>query len=167
MEQCAMGRLIDIDTDANFQCEQTVNAYETLTCDDSSVGCTQIGTALQCAPVSTRCWPGADSCCWVTVTCNAGVSVTVRGGDCCGYTYTKTITSVTEFLSGVPYDVAGSKITCNNTGRCTMSFENAYCNNPSVSIGHYDNVNSFNMTTRPTWACSTGGGCEALDARTQ
>jgi hypothetical protein len=166
-EQCAMGRLIDIDTDANFQCEQTVNAYETLTCDDSSVGCTQTGTALQCAPVSTLCLPDGDSCCWITVTCNAGVSATVRYGGCCGTTFTRTITDVTEFLSGVPYNPAGAKITCNNDGKCTISYENFYCNNPSVSIGHYDNVNSFNMTTRPTWSCTTGGGCEALDARTR
>lgn len=31
-QQCTMGRVINIDADANFQCEQTVNAYETLKC---------------------------------------------------------------------------------------------------------------------------------------
>jgi len=31
-QQCTMGRVINIDTDANFQCEQTINAYETLKC---------------------------------------------------------------------------------------------------------------------------------------
>jgi hypothetical protein len=31
-EQCTMGRIINIDTDANFQCDQTINAYETLKC---------------------------------------------------------------------------------------------------------------------------------------
>jgi hypothetical protein len=31
-EQCTMGRVINIDSDANFQCEQTINAYETLKC---------------------------------------------------------------------------------------------------------------------------------------
>lgn len=31
-QQCTMGRVINIDTDANFQCEQTVNAYETVKC---------------------------------------------------------------------------------------------------------------------------------------
>ena len=31
-EQCTMGRIINIDSDANFQCEQTINAYETLKC---------------------------------------------------------------------------------------------------------------------------------------
>lgn len=31
--QCTMGRVINIDTDANFQCEQTLNSYETVTCN--------------------------------------------------------------------------------------------------------------------------------------
>jgi len=31
-QQCTIGRVINIDTDANFQCEQTINAYETLKC---------------------------------------------------------------------------------------------------------------------------------------
>lgn len=31
-EQCTMGRVINIDSDANFQCDQTINAYETLKC---------------------------------------------------------------------------------------------------------------------------------------
>jgi hypothetical protein len=31
-EQCTMGRIVNIDADSNFQCEQTVNAYETVTC---------------------------------------------------------------------------------------------------------------------------------------
>lgn len=31
-QQCTMGRVINIDADANFQCEQTVNAYETFKC---------------------------------------------------------------------------------------------------------------------------------------
>ena len=164
--QCTMGRLVDIDADANFQCEQTVNAYETLTCDES-MNCAQTGTTLQCANVSTRCSPDADACCWVTVTCNAGVSATVRHGDCCGYSYTYTITDVTEFLSGVAYSPAGALITCDTDGKCNMTYEAAWCHDPSTSIEHYDNVNSFNMTTRPTWSCTTGGGCEALDARTR
>lgn len=166
VEQCTMGRRVDIDADANFQCEQTVNAYETLACDES-MNCAQTGTTLQCKDVSTRCAPDADACCWVTVTCNGDMSATVRGGDCCGYSYTETVTNVTKFLSGVAYDLAGSKITCNTSGNCSMSFENAYCDDPYTSIEHYDNVNSFNMTTRPTWSCTTGGGCEALDARTR
>jgi len=32
MQQCTMGRVVNIDTDANFQCEQTINAYEQQTC---------------------------------------------------------------------------------------------------------------------------------------
>ncbi len=31
-QQCTMGRVINIDTDANFQCEETINAYESLKC---------------------------------------------------------------------------------------------------------------------------------------
>jgi hypothetical protein len=164
---CTVGRIVEVDADSNFQCRRTVNAYETLTCDDSSVGCTQTGTTLQCADTSTLCYSGSDSCCWITVTCaGAGTSATVRHGDCCGYTFTQTITNTTEFLSGISYNPAGAKITCDTAGKCKISMEIYYCNNPSASIGHYDNVNSFNMTTRPTWSCTTGGGCEALDART-
>lgn len=31
-DQCTMGRVVNIDADSNFQCEQTINAYETLKC---------------------------------------------------------------------------------------------------------------------------------------
>lgn len=34
-QQCTMGRVINIDADANFQCEQTLNAYEKLKCTRS------------------------------------------------------------------------------------------------------------------------------------
>lgn len=34
-QQCTMGRVISIDDDANFQCNQTLNGYETLTCTRS------------------------------------------------------------------------------------------------------------------------------------
>lgn len=48
-DQCTMGRIINIDTDANFQCEQTINAYESLKCRRSA----QVSTTLQ-----TTCTPG-------------------------------------------------------------------------------------------------------------
>jgi len=48
-QQCTMGRIIDINTDANFRCDQTINAYETLKCRrSSSITCTGGGTG--CAP---------------------------------------------------------------------------------------------------------------------
>ncbi|WP_303783178.1 hypothetical protein [Azovibrio restrictus] len=31
-QQCTIGRVINIDTDANFQCEQSINSYESLAC---------------------------------------------------------------------------------------------------------------------------------------
>lgn len=166
-QQCTMGRTVNIETDANFQCDQTVNAYENLSCDDSTLACTVTGVKLQCASTSTLCASWASSCCWINVTCNAGGSATVQHGDCCGYSYTKVVSDVSQFLSGVTYNPAGAKITCTNTGSCSMTFENYYCSNPSASIGHYDNVNSFNMTTSPVFSCTEGGGCEALDARTR
>lgn len=48
-QQCTMGRLVNIDTDSNFQCDQTINAYETLKCRrGTNVTCTGGGTG--CAP---------------------------------------------------------------------------------------------------------------------
>lgn len=47
--QCTMGRVINIDTDANFQCKQTINAYETLKCKrGGTVSCTGGGDG--CSP---------------------------------------------------------------------------------------------------------------------
>lgn len=48
-QQCTMGRVINIDADANFQCEQTINAYETLKCRRGS-GVTCTGGGVGCAP---------------------------------------------------------------------------------------------------------------------
>lgn len=51
--QCVYGREVVIDADANYQCDQTVNAYETLKCRrSSSVTCTGGGTG--CAPSGIR-----------------------------------------------------------------------------------------------------------------
>lgn len=166
-QRCVTGRVVTIDADSNFQCDKTINAYERLTCDDSSVSCTVTGVSLQCANTSTLCASWASSCCSVAVTCNAGGSATISHSDCCGYHYTRVVSDVSEFLSGVAYNPAGARITCANSGSCSMTFENYYCSNPSSSIGHYDNVNSFNMTTSPQFACTEGGGCEGLEARTR
>lgn len=46
-QQCTVGRVIDIDTDANFQCEQTINAYESLKCRRGSSVTVGFG---QCTP---------------------------------------------------------------------------------------------------------------------
>jgi hypothetical protein len=46
-QQCTMGRVINIDTDANFQCEQTINAYESLKCRRGSSVTVGFG---QCTP---------------------------------------------------------------------------------------------------------------------
>lgn len=46
-DQCTMGRIINIDTDANFQCEQTINAYESLKCRRGSSVTVGFG---QCTP---------------------------------------------------------------------------------------------------------------------
>jgi hypothetical protein len=46
-QQCTMGRAINIDADANFQCEQTINAYESLKCRRGSSVTVGFG---QCTP---------------------------------------------------------------------------------------------------------------------
>jgi hypothetical protein len=46
-EQCTMGRVINLDTDANFQCDQTMNAYENLQCRRGSTVTIGFG---QCTP---------------------------------------------------------------------------------------------------------------------
>ncbi len=46
-QQCTMGRVINIDTDANFQCEETINAYESLKCRRGSSVTVGFG---QCTP---------------------------------------------------------------------------------------------------------------------
>ncbi|MDD5395012.1 MAG: hypothetical protein PHE17_18490 [Thiothrix sp.] len=165
-ERCPVGRVVKVDADANYQCDQTINAYETLSCDDAGVSCNVTGQELKCVPVSKTCIAGGGSCCMVNISCN-GSSATISHYDCCGYSYSKTISSVNSFLSGISYNPAGAKITCNSSGSCSMSFENYYCNNPSVSIGHYANANSFNLNTSPIFSCTTGGGCEGLEARTK
>ena len=47
--QCTMGRLIDIDADARFECEQTINSYENLKCRRGSSVTVGFG---QCSPGS-------------------------------------------------------------------------------------------------------------------
>lgn len=48
-QQCTMGRVINIDTDANFQCDKNINAYETLKCRKTyDVSCT--GGGVGCSP---------------------------------------------------------------------------------------------------------------------
>lgn len=46
-QQCTMGRAINIDTDANFQCEQTINTHESLKCRRGSSVTVGFG---QCTP---------------------------------------------------------------------------------------------------------------------
>ena len=46
-EQCTTGRIINLDTDANFQCDQTMNAYENLQCRRGSTVTIGFG---QCTP---------------------------------------------------------------------------------------------------------------------
>ena len=48
-QQCTMGRVINIDADANFQCDKNISAYETLRCRKTyDVSCTGGGTG--CSP---------------------------------------------------------------------------------------------------------------------
>jgi len=166
-QQCTMGRAINIDADSNFQCDQAVNVYESLSCDEGNINCNITGQTLKCAATSARCISGGGACCMINISC-AGNATIVQHNDCCGYSYSATINNIQQFISpGVVYNPAGARITCSSSGSCTMSFENYYCSSPSVSIGHYPNANSFNMNASPVFSCTTGGGCEALDARTR
>ena len=167
-QQCTMGRTVNIDTDANFQCDQTVNAYENLTCEEGNLSCALTGVQLACVSRQVQCINngGDGACCQIQISCSdTSSAVTINHWDCCGYAYTKTIADANQFINGVTYNPAGAKIHCTNTGSCAVDFENYYCRNPSTSIGHYPNTNTFNLTTAPTFSCTTGGGCEALDAR--
>ena len=60
-QQCSMGRVVNIDTDANFQCDQTVTAYQTLKCRRGSSVTVGFG---QCTPGA---WLGSAAfvdCSW-------------------------------------------------------------------------------------------------------
>lgn len=165
-KRCPVGRVVNVDADANYKCDQTLNAYESLSCDEAGVNCTVTGQELKCVPVSKKCVSWGGSCCMVHISCD-GNAATIRHNDCCGYSVTTTVSNINNFVSGVSYNPAGAKITCSTSGSCSMSFENYYCSNPSESIGSYANVNSFNLNTKPIFTCLTGGGCEGLEARTR
>ncbi|WP_287600058.1 hypothetical protein [Thiothrix sp.] len=165
-KRCSVGRVVNVDSKANYQCDQTINAYETLSCDEAGVDCTVTGQELKCVPVSKTCIAGGGSCCMVNISCN-GNTVNIAHSDCCGYSYNKSVSNVNTFISGVSYNPAGARIVCSSSGSCAMSFENYYCSNPNVSIGSYPNVNAFNFNTKPLFSCTTGGGCEGLEARTR
>ena len=63
--QCTMGRVINIDADANFQCEQTVNAYETLKCRRSSnITCTGGGDGCDQGGIVPNSWAGDMATSW-------------------------------------------------------------------------------------------------------
>lgn len=64
-QQCTMGRVINIDADANFQCEQTVNAYETLKCRRSSnITCTGGGDGCDQGGIVPNSWAGDMATSW-------------------------------------------------------------------------------------------------------
>lgn len=58
-QQCTMGRVINIDTDANFQCDQTLSAYETLKCRrGNNVVCTGGGDGCDQGGIIPNSWAG-------------------------------------------------------------------------------------------------------------
>lgn len=64
-QQCTMGRVINIDADANFQCEQTVNAYETLKCRrGTSITCTGGGDGCDQGGIVPNSWAGDMAVSW-------------------------------------------------------------------------------------------------------
>lgn len=164
-QQCRVEKVKNPATYITETCTESMTT-EVLSCDEKMLGCTVTGRKLECRPVSATCIAGASSCCTVNIQCS-GTAAIIQHSDCCGYSYSKTISSVNDFLSGVSYNPAGARITCNSSGSCSMSFENYYCSNPSESIGSYPNTNAFNLNTTPIFSCLDGGGCEDLEARTK
>lgn len=64
-QQCTMGRVINIDADSNFQCEQTVNAYETLKCRrGSNITCTGGGDGCDQGGIVPNSWAGDMATSW-------------------------------------------------------------------------------------------------------
>jgi hypothetical protein len=64
-QQCTMGRVINIDTDSNFQCDQTINAYETLKCRRSSnLTCTGGGDGCDQGGIVPNSWAGDMATSW-------------------------------------------------------------------------------------------------------
>ncbi|WP_141056315.1 hypothetical protein [Tepidiphilus succinatimandens] len=64
-QQCTMGRLVNIDTDSNFQCDQTINAYETLKCRRSSnITCTGGGDGCDRGGIIPNSWAGDMATSW-------------------------------------------------------------------------------------------------------
>jgi len=60
-EQCTMGRVVNVDTDANFQCEQTVKSYEQLTCQKKlNVTVTQIPSCSYGSVIAYSTTDGRD-----------------------------------------------------------------------------------------------------------
>jgi len=164
-QQCRVEKVKNPATYITETCTESMTT-EVLSCDEAFVGCTVTGRKLECRPVSATCIAGGGSCCMVNISCTGSAAI-IQHSDCCGYRYSKTISNVNDFTSGVTYNPAGARITCNSSGSCSMSFENYYCNNPSRSIGSYPNTNAFNLNTTPVFSCIEGGGCEALEARTK
>ncbi len=165
--QCRVEKVTNPATYTSETCTESMTTEE-ISCDEKMAGCTVSGRTLECKPVSTSCKAGADVCCWVWVECEGdGHSAVISHSDCCGFFGTTKVNNVSDFLNGVAYNAAGARITCTSNGVCSMSYENYYCTNPAVSIGHYPNANSFNIGSKPVFSCIDGGGCEDLEARTK
>lgn len=63
--QCVYGREVVIDADANYQCDQTVNAYETFKCRrSSSVTCTGGGDGCDQGGIVPNSWAGDMATSW-------------------------------------------------------------------------------------------------------
>lgn len=63
--QCVYGREVVIDADANYQCDQTVNAYETFKCRrSSSVTCTGGGDGCDQGGIVPHSWAGDMATSW-------------------------------------------------------------------------------------------------------
>lgn len=64
-EQCTMGRIIKTDTDTNFQCNQTVSAYDTLKCRrGSNVTCSGGGDGCDAGGIIPGSWAGDMAVSW-------------------------------------------------------------------------------------------------------
>lgn len=124
-------------------------------CYDSSISSATSYQSLTCVNKTIPCMPGSDECCTITISCSGGSSASISYYDCCGYRNTINVSDVNQFLSGINYAPrygVGTKLVCNNSGSCSVYFQNAYCD--GGAIGDSFLSNTFNITSKTEYRCN-------------
>lgn len=164
--QCAIGRVVDVDADANFSCDKQFEMYENRSCEIGTM-CNVVGTQLTCTPMSFQCTSTGQACCNFTISCNGdGSTATVVYNDCCGAHQVKTA-AVSDLLnSGINYNpIDYSRLYCNSTGNCWVDFADYQCGD-WAPLGYYPHVNTFNLNQKAVFQCFDSNNCGALESLT-